>query len=90
MSKVACHFWDTTADAGKLSHSKCEKDATVFVRPEHTKRLCPLCPACFSTFESAQKTMSEDVKKTIPGTGEYTVIPVAEGAEEFASQPPKK
>lgn len=90
MADVACHFWNPESSSGKLAHSKCEEKASTFVRVKHSGRLCPLCPACLSTFESANKTMPEDTKKSVPGHGEYEQVSLEAGSAEFAAQPAKK
>lgn len=89
MSDTPCHFWDPQSGAGKLAHSKCEQKASTFVRVKHSGRLCPLCPACLGTFESANRTMPAEVKKGVPGGGEYEVVSLEAGAAEFAKQPAK-
>lgn len=89
MSNVTCHFWDPQSGAGKLAHSKCEEKATTFVRKKHDGRLCPLCKSCFTTFEHAQKSMPEEVKKGVPGHGEYEVVTLEAGEVEFSKQPAK-
>jgi hypothetical protein len=90
MTTVACHFWNPESGAGKLSHSKCEQQAQTFVRIKHTGRLCPLCPSCLGTFESANKSMPEESKQGMPGHGEYEVVSLTDGADEFSKQPPRK
>jgi len=89
MSNTACHFWDPESGAGKLAHSKCEQNASTFVRVKHSGRLCPLCPSCLTTFQSANKAMPEEVKRGVPGHGDYEVVALADGEAEFARQPAK-
>lgn len=86
---IACHFWDPQSGSGKLAHSKCGQEAATFVRVKHTGRLCPLCPPCLETFESANKAMPDDVKKGVPGEGKYDLVSLVDGADEFAKQPAK-
>ena len=89
-NQVNCHFWDPQSGAGKNPNSKCEGQAKKFVRIGHTKRLCPLCDPCHDTFVRAAKDMQDEVKKSIPGSGEYEEVSLEDGREEFARQPPKK
>ncbi len=89
-STVHCYFWDATSGSGKNPNSRCEGDAVGFVRVSHSKRLCPLCGPCKKTFTAANKDMSEEVKKTIPGNGDFEEVTLEAGAKEFAAQPAKK
>lgn len=86
---TTCHFWDPQSGSGKLAHSRCEQNASTFVRVRHTGRLCPLCPSCLRTFESASRTMPAEAKKGVPGNGEYDVVELDAGREEYARQPKK-
>jgi hypothetical protein len=88
--KTHCHFWDPSAGAGKNPNSKCEGDAKSFVRVKHTGRLCPLCGPCKDVFSRAQSEMSPEVKKSIPGQGEFSEVSLEDGAAEFRKQPVKK
>jgi hypothetical protein len=87
---IKCHFWDASAGAGRNPNSRCTGDAEGYVRVKHSGRLCPLCGPCKKTFVSASKSMSDDVKKTIPGSGEFEEVTLEAGAAEFAAQPAKK
>jgi hypothetical protein len=87
---VHCHFWDQSAGGGRNIHSKCEGEAKGFVRVKHTGRLCPLCAPCKDTFVRAQSEMNPEVKKTIPGLGEYEEVSLSDGTDEFKKQPAKK
>ena len=89
METIHCHFYDAAAGSGKNPNSKCESQAVGFVRITHSKRLCPLCTPCKETFLRAQKDMSEEVKKSIPGHGAFAEVSLADGADEFAKQPAK-
>jgi hypothetical protein len=42
-----------------------------------------------AAFESANKSMPTDVKRGVPGQGEYEVVTLEAGAAEFARQPAK-
>jgi len=86
---VGCHFFDPATGTGKNPNSRCGGEAVGFVRIKNTGRLCPLCEPCKTTFVSANKAMSDDVKKTIPGGGEYEEVALEVGSAEFAAQPPK-
>ena len=103
MSDILCHFFKeigtidpnaiSTAEnsvIGKTSHPNCLREATVFVRVKHTRRLCPLCPSCVETFETASQSMNPDVKKNIPGHGEYGIVSLIDGSDEFAKQTAKQ
>ena len=90
MDKVSCHFWDATAGAGKNPNTKCQGDATGFVRKSHDNRLCPLCDSCKGTFKQAQETMDPKVKESIPGHGEFADVALSdESILEFKNQPAK-
>ncbi len=89
-NKIHCYFWDATSGSGKNPNSRCEGDAVGFVRVKHSKRLCPLCGPCKKTFTAANKDMSDEVKKTIPGNGEFEEVTLEAGEAEFAAQPAKK
>ena len=78
MSNTSCHF-----------STKCGMTASTFVRINHSGRLCPLCQPCLETFEQASQSMGDDVKKNIPGQGEYTTVSLTDGSDEFAKQLPK-
>ena len=86
---VHCHFWDPETKQGKNVASRCTGDATGFVRVKHSGRLCPLCDPCKKTFIQAQSQMTDEVKKAIPGAGEFEEVGLDAGREEFAKQPPK-
>jgi hypothetical protein len=83
-----CHFWDHSV--GTAKNSKCQGDATVFVRKKYDGRLCPLCASCHETFENAQKLMNENIRESIPGHGEFATVALSdEAVAEFLAQAPK-
>ena len=86
-----CHFWDAQAEAGKNPNKTCQGQATQFIRKNHDKRLCPLCPSCKETFVRARAEMTDEVKKSIPGAGEFTDVTISpESIAEYRAQPSKK
>ena len=90
---VNCRFhvvFNDPANKSDGTHSKCGGEAAGFVRMKHSGRLCPLCTPCKETFVQAQSSMSADVKKGLPGGGEYEEVSLDVGRDEFAKQPPKQ
>ncbi len=85
MSDVKCHFWN-----GSNTGRNCQEKADRFVRAEHSKRLCPLCKSCFTTFKDAQANLSEESKKAMPAGGAYTEVTFVDGETEYLAQPPKE
>ena len=89
--QVSCHFWDSTAAAGKNPNSKCQGPATGFIRKAHDKRLYPLCDSCKETFKRATADMDPKVKESIPGHGGFEEVALSPASlEEFSKQVPKK
>lgn len=88
---VNCHFWDPTSGAGKNPNRTCQGEAKTFIRKSHDKRLCPLCPSCKETFVKARQEMNEEVKKSIPGAGEFVDVEISpESIAEYQAQPKKQ
>ncbi len=90
-AQVNCYFWSPEKEApGPATGRKCEKSAAGFVRVKQTGRLCPLCGPCADSFKAAQAKMSDEAKKGLPGEGSFAEVSLADGAAEYAVQPPKK
>jgi hypothetical protein len=87
---IWCFWWDPSTAAGKYPNSKCDGEAQIYVRIKHTSRLCPLCAPCLQIYIEAQKALSSDTKKSIPGHGEYKECArTPELDQEYRVQPKK-
>ena len=90
-NEIFCHFYDPSSGAGKNPNRTCQGKATGFIRKTHDKRLCPLCPSCKDNFVKARQEMSEEVKKSIPGAGEFSDVEITpETVEEYKAQTKKQ
>jgi hypothetical protein len=90
---VNCHFSnsdDPQSDLAKNPKSRCAGKADSFIRVKHSGRLCPLCAPCKVTFIQAQSSMTDETKKTFPGSGEFLDVDLTpESIDEFLKQPKK-
>ncbi len=90
-NSLTCHFWDPTAGAGKNPNRTCQGEAKGFIRKTHDSRLCPLCDSCKETFVKARGEMNDEVKKSIPGAGEFVDVAISpESIAEYKAQPAKQ
>jgi len=85
-----CYFWTPEKAGDGVSGKKCDHKAAIFVRVKHSGRLCPLCAPCKESFVRAQGHMSDESRKALPGEAAYEEVPLADGMEEYAKQPPRK
>lgn len=80
MDQIICYF----SSGDRPSSRGCEGPAVMFVRVKATGRLCPLCRRCLDQYEGACRSLSEKSR----AENEYSLVPLGDGAAEYAAQLP--